>query len=211
MPGDVIGFDGVTDIVHQNDGVWRCSPLPPPFEGAFWTTDIDGRLDPPTFAKFQKVIFDAKYHFIEAPVFGPPPPSFFVGDRLLVHPEGESTYISYVKKSRTTRNLAKILSRSPLIKRLTWILDVSVQPKMSSSRLVLEKVDVADRRARELFLDAGMLDPLRELSNVRSFNFDIRAFDRDGNREQLRSQYAEKVREVKGTIERNYTARQVSS
>lgn len=64
------------------------------------------------------------------------------------------------------------------------------------------------RRAIELFIENGMLDPLQQISNVQRFAFKKKPFlDDDNGPYELPPKHAAIVRKVKETIEANSLAK----
>jgi hypothetical protein len=69
-----------------------------------------------------------------------------------------------------------------------------------------EKImDIANEKATEIFLDSGIMDPLKTLSNVSSCDFKFGFQHRDeGNEYKPPAKYVNLLRDMKETIERNF-------
>ena len=113
-----------------------------------------------------------------------------------------------------------LLSNSPVIRHLEFALDVEVPCNSSAENLVDyddgdseqeakhdEKWCVADERATELFLEAGVLDSLRTLSNVMSFSLEIQTWGRDGEFMKPKKKHLKMIRDLKNAIESNWAVK----
>lgn len=71
----------------------------------------------------------------------------------------------------------------------------------------LEKIDVANERAMELFLESGVLGPLEKLSNVQYFELYFRAPDRHGDVYEPTPNIPSMLKIEKQKIERNFAGK----
>ncbi len=69
------------------------------------------------------------------------------------------------------------------------------------------KINVANVRAQELVLEAGVLDPLKKLSNVKCFKLSVASPLCSENSSLPKSRLGEMVQSLKETIERNFVAK----
>ena len=113
-----------------------------------------------------------------------------------------------------------LLSNSPVIRHLEFCLKVLVTCSNSSEYMSYngedseqelryyekqyEKNLVADERATELFLEAGVLDSLRNLSNVMNFSLTIKTVGRASEFMEPRKKHRKMIRDLKNAIERNW-------
>ena len=109
-----------------------------------------------------------------------------------------------------------LLSNSPVIRHLEFVLDVTVNCSNASESTDYDSEDseqvakedeegyIADERATELFLEAGVLDSLRTLSNVMKFSFTIETIGRGCKLMTLKKKHLEMVQDLKNAIEKNW-------
>jgi len=217
-PEDILCLRDI--LVPSVPSVWTHNPL----NG----TKLNGKLDPSTFAKFQRVEFDL--YLVE----------HYIASRLFIDDE------TWVVNSKDAKRYQKNLTRSPLIKdfcllisllpriKQLWIL-VRVDVEGNSNRLqeigferdqaeadltttdeLLAELDMEEdiilgkinERGTPLFLHSQILLPLTTLINVQQFDFD---FDEDENGEgQYKKCYEpspyeiQKLQELQTHIEMSY-------
>ena len=109
-----------------------------------------------------------------------------------------------------------LISKSPIIRHLELTLQVEVRCSNGTRSIDHDSIDseeeakldekwyVADERATELFLEAGVLNSLRSLSNVMSFSLTIETFGRTGEFMKPKKKYLNIIRDLKSAIERNW-------
>ena len=108
-----------------------------------------------------------------------------------------------------------MLSRSPLINILEVALSVKVPANYSRvdtrSHWELgprdaEKEEAVNLRAYELFLESGVLEPLKKLTNVKRFTFDFALVNHLPQRKlfQPKQKHLDIIDDLKATIERNW-------
>jgi hypothetical protein len=102
-----------------------------------------------------------------------------------VKPEDAEKYTQLVRDSTIMSAFVELISKSPLITNLEISLEVEI---MANSNLMTQEMSsqddreeteetldrlmkIADEKATELFLDSGLCDCLKDLSNVKNFNF----------------------------------------
>ena len=109
-----------------------------------------------------------------------------------------------------------LLSNSPVIHHLEFVLNVCVNcsnifetvdydsEDSEQEAKEDEKCDIANARAAELVLEAGVLDPLRNLSNVMSFSCRMETFDNDGEVMKPKKKHLKMIQDLKKAIESNW-------
>ena len=106
-----------------------------------------------------------------------------------------------------------LLSNSPVIRHLEFRLAVVAQCSSSSESMSIDseqdaesyvKDSVADQRATELFLEAGILDSLRNLSNVMNFSLRIETEGRASEFMEPKEKHLKIIQDLKNVIERNW-------
>ena len=231
-PIDIMTSDTWDGIVDERNNIWRCRPKIPGLE-------IDHNcgmtMDPPTLAKFERIFLvntlrcpnaDAE---TELPLW----PTLHVDDQFRTSRDGEDAFIACVRGEGTTqrppvsdifRQVADVLAKSTYIRRLDIYLDVRVciwyndgyyegNDKEKIRKQIEEwehRVLAADKRARELVLQAGALDPLKRLENVECLNFDadwLQGETWQGAALEPKPEIARIVRDLKETVESNFAAR----
>ncbi len=217
--------DSTQNFVESTKNVWRHNPLLDPGKALpdgkvlYVTPELDGLMYPHVFARFQKVRFDCEFDF----GLEPPKPTFFVNDDMSVHPAIEASFITLIKKSLVIQDFAKLISQSPLITHLEFDLDVEIEslPNINLDEVSLDSDEeteadiiigkteaVANARATELFLECGILDPLRSLLNIRDLHLRIMTMGQDGKPMELQAKHAGMVQNLKETVENNFMLRQ---
>lgn len=131
-----------------------------------------------------------------------------------------SVSVSHPSTAGIIQNFVDLLSNSPFIRHLELTLTVEVRCKNPIDDLGSdsddesdsqeakddEKVEVADERATELFLESGVLDPLRKLSNVKCFSFEIETM-RGIKFMEPKQKYLNMVGDLKKATENNWVVK----
>ena len=186
-------------------------------EGIFETLSLASLLDSATFTRLERICFDANYNFL---IIGDSP-SLYVDEDFHTSPNDEAKLISFMKRTRTVENFVSLLATLPRLRRLILRLAIQVKHQMGvdpddeeddeADSVDFEKMDVANERATELFIECGMLDPLRKLSNVQNFDIKVqtKACKSDGYRDimVLKPKHASIIQDLKDAIEHDWTAR----
>ena len=118
------------------------------------------------------------------------------------------------------RRVVDLLSCSPIIRHLEFVLSVKVmcsnpdesidssdEEDSDTEAEGLEKDVAADERATELFLESGILDPLRSLSNVMRFSLKIEMLGGDYKSMKLKKKHLEIIGDLKKAIETNWVVK----
>ena len=108
-----------------------------------------------------------------------------------------------------------MLSKSPLINILEVALSVKVPVDYSrvdtreSGTRYAEKEEAVNLRAYELFLESGVLEPLKKLTNVKRFTFDFALVNHLPQRKlfQPKQKHLDIIDDLKATIERNWVVK----
>ncbi len=189
-------------------------------KGIFDILGLASLLDFAAFARVERIRFDADYNFLLVD----DSPSLYVDDDFYTSCNDEEELISFMKRTRTVENFVSLLATLPRLRQLELILVVEVKPEMdldSEDELDeeddeqdskdFEKIDVANERATEIFIECGILDPLRKLSNVQHFDLEVqtqaRKNDNDLDFMVLKPKHARIVQDLKKAIELNWIAR----
>jgi hypothetical protein len=146
---------------------------------------MNGRMDPHVFARFEAVSVDVDFDF-----------TLFINPRgvrsiridlnNIVNADDCEHFERVLRRTTVFRDLNIILSHSPTIKHLLVAVKVAVRadwagvndPQLRSDPEVYQQqwesaVKVVDRKALGIFLDSGIIEPLRSLSNVENFRASI--------------------------------------
>lgn len=186
-------------------------------EGIFETLGLASLLDFAAFTRFERICFEAEYRFR----FIDDSPSLYVDKNLHTSSNDEAELISFMKRTRTVENFVSLLATLPRVRQLALRLVIEVRAQIDFSsddgeddeadRVDFEKMDVANERATELFIEYGILDPLRKLSNVQNFELDVQTAARENDDEMdfmvLKPKHLRMAEDLKEAIEHNWTAR----
>lgn len=78
----------------------------------------------------------------------------------------------------------------------------------NKKQTTLRKEDAANERATELFLESGVLNPLRDLSNVQTFSLMINTFARGGEFMEPKEKHLKIIGDLQAAIEKNWLVKQ---
>jgi hypothetical protein len=223
-PPERVRFGAIDDHV-----AWRHNPLEDPGTVAedgtvtYSTPDFGGLMEPHVFARFQKVLFDATFDELHMRDL-----EFWLDlDTGKLADSDVSDFQRRLRRSPIIIDLVKVLSLSPFIKKLTINLLLEVR---SASRLDEEDTDseddesaereegklsleerieaadlLANQRATEALMDAKIWWPLKQLCNVKSFDFRNGFSDYDPPVEyQPPQRHVEMVQGLKKAVEANF-------
>ena len=129
-----------------------------------------------------------------------------------------SITVTQLSTKDVVQKFVELLSRSPFIRHLElqfkinvkWD-DISFDDSDDESSMPSEdkKADAADLVATELFLESGVLDPLKHLSNVKTFALDC-AITGDGETtDLLQRKHLDIIEDLKRVVEKNWEDRNV--
>ena len=212
---------GVKDLIERPD-----------YKGS----NLGGTMEPNAFAKFERVSFIADLDFVDGGRKNPWP-TFFVDDEFYTRREDEASFVARLNEEDSKRppvsnifqQFVDILMQSPYISHLDVSLDVEVGAefdidseddeteefevdetneayKQQNAREE-KQINVANQRATELVLEAGVLNPLKQLSNVKSFGLSFALLPWDGVPFKPKTKHLDIIREMKETIEGKFVAK----
>lgn len=232
-PGDIFSLSKKPKSLtfgFPNEMAWKHNPL----DGiskmdkngvvVYDTASLSGDIEPHIFAKFQRISFDAYFDDDHTQLME----MWIDDDTRIFRADDAAELKKTLQSSNLIKDLVKILSNSPRITSLEVSLEVEV---MANSNLIMadlmyetddeddevggktEKImDIANEKATELFLDSGIMDPLKTLSNVSSCNFKFGFEHRDeGDEYKPPGKYVKLLRDLKDTIESNFKDSMVES
>ena len=185
-------------------------------EGIFETLGLASLLDFATFTRIERIRFDADYNFCLIN----DSPSLHVDEDFHTSPNNEAELIAFMKRTRTVENFVSLLATLPRLRQLGLILVIGVEldfqfddDEDAEVTLDFDKASVANQRATELFMECGMLDPLRRLSNVQNFDLEVETEGREVDETDdkinymvLKPKHAKMAQDLKEAIEHNWTA-----
>ena len=185
-------------------------------EGIFETLGLAAMLDFEAFTRIQNILFDTEYNLLSME----DAPRVYVDEDFQTSPDDEARLITFIKRTRTVENLVPLLATLPRIRRLEIILVVKPplslryfddEEDVSAESVNFEKSGVVGERATELFMECGILDPLRKLTNVEDFVFEIQTRARklkvNSGIMVLKPKYAKMAQDLTETTKHNWTAR----
>ena len=178
-----------------------------------------GTIRPHIFTRFQKVRYEAGFDLWQDMAS----PELRISDDFQISTEDETRLVTYFKDA-TARDIPALyliqefvdmLLKSPLINILEVALSVKVPPDHSSLDFRRDgqlgpvgsaKVEAVDSRAYELFLESGVLEPLKKLTNVKRFTFDFALVNYLPQRKlfQPKQKHLDIIDDLKTSIERNW-------
>ena len=222
-PEDVVDLHDEDEIIERNPRMFTRPIFMRHYQntdyGVFKALGLDSLLDFAAFIRIERICFDAYYNFL----FGPDSPCLDVCKDFHTDPDTEANFIIFMKKTRTVKNLVSLLATLPRLRQLNLrlVLEVKNHRDLSSDEEddevggldFIEKMDVANERATELFMECGILNPLRDLSNVQNFDLQVRTelLTLVGCGETdfmvLKPKHAKIAQDLKEAIEHNWTAR----
>ncbi len=230
-PGDALmNDDDSTSAVKGTRYVWR--HLPSRGLGRknangltrYEESDMYGAMEPHVFTKFERVRYEADFNYcdIGREWF----PEFYIDKDSQFLDEEASKVIANFKEQtmKIIQAFVNLLSKSPLIKVLEVALSVEIKledfdeynddgisPRQQAKGRLKQKA--ISTRAYELMLENGVLEPLRQLTNVKSFVFDFTLPGSIPKHEVFHPQqkHVHIIRDLKAAIEHNWAVGQDSS
>lgn len=179
--------------------------------------DLGGWMEPHIFAKFQKVLFDCALEdeHTEGIQF------FFDIDNSKLDSENEKKFRSYLGTLTFVKDFVKLISKSQVINKLTVNLLVEIaadsrlddesidednEEAVEALDLKQDKADLdANIRATELFMDANMFKPFKQLKNVRRLDFRYGFADFVPPVDYVPAEkYQNMMKKIKKLVERNF-------
>ncbi|KAL2050745.1 hypothetical protein ABVK25_008983 [Lepraria finkii] len=114
----------------------------------------------------------------------------------------EDKFTEYIGRTNIIRSFVKMISLSSIITHLNVHLGFQKLQFAHDSRCII----AARRRATELFVDSGALDPLYGLDNVKYFGLD---FMKGEGEQELPQKFLDTAQDMKLGIGRRYLARKL--
>ena len=163
-------------------------------------------MEPHAFARFNKVTFQALFKFTYTQS------GLLMNHDYSIDAEDAARFKAFLGRSNIINHLVKLLSNSPNINSFSVHLSMEVEAEYyveSDSHDQSKERDSkfrswANRGAAELWVDSGQLEPLRRLSNVKSFGFNFDMLDHNNEIFQPHSKYAEMAQELRDAIQQNW-------
>lgn len=169
-------------------------------------------------AKFASYLTTTKSttRWVEDPI---PGRAFDTGRRETLDDVANVTISSITTLEPSTADILQIfvdlVSRSPLIRHLEFVLELIVSCEYSIEDVDSDgdsetafaqktKEEVFYERATEVFLESGVLDPLRQLSNVKCFSLSIAPHWRRAKVVKPEQKHLNIIRDLKMAIENNW-------
>jgi hypothetical protein len=161
--------------------VWRHNPLHGIGIGTrggriYNTPEMDGKMEPHVFSKFKNIRVSMELVFFQED-FEECPELFILPD-LTIMPESCFDLGNFLRRTNIFRDLADILSNTPRLRTLYILLYIVAQANWDDS-LGYDHTDssdlcvppdkrwfAVDTKAAEIFIESGIMDPLRKLTNV---------------------------------------------
>ena len=211
-PGDILCRDRSLDdeIVKPSMRVWRYNPIyGVGYENEdgkrfYSSPELDGLMEPHAFTRFREIKLFVD--FISEPLG----PTIQIDHDLNLSSRDENLFISFLNQSSIIRHFVNILSRSPLLNQLTISLEVTAEAAFPEAGGHIDEDEREgqsvrtsrlrqrlSKRATILFVDSGVLEPLRELTN------DL-TFVESEYGEPFSRKYLDMARDIKETVERNF-------
>jgi hypothetical protein len=200
-------------------------------EYVYNTPQLDGFLEPHIFARFQHIELDLEFDFeglledLDDDTF--PKLTFYIDEDLNVRGADIDTMKSFLQQSNLFNNFALVLSHSSHIRSLEMIICVTVavnfpnkkdlwephSPTNEEEYLTAEELfeSVAAKKAAEIFLESGVLEPFKQLGNVRTFNVQVEDMERGFGYAEPQGAAGEIARELKQVVEERYRLSQNDS
>lgn len=220
--GEVVDLNFKEEIIKRSADMKRIRPdLLRQFqdadykEGIFETLGLASLFDFAAFSRVERIYFHADYNFL----LFKDSPSLYIDEDNETCSKDEAELISFMKRTRTVENFVSWLATVPRLYVFRFALGVQVKAQMDiasvedgGDNLDFFKTDLVNGRATELFIECGILDPLRKLSNVQHFDLEVQTeaagtlLD-DPDPMVLKPKYARMAQDLKERIEHNWVAR----
>ena len=182
-----------------------------------------GRMEPHVFTRFQRIRYEADFNYCDG--HASPEIYMYVHKDHHISDVDETHAITYFKDATACRPPAALIIQefvdllldSPLINLLEVALSVEIEANYIpihhigddgtfSLTKYSELQEVVNKRAYELFLESGALEPLKKLTNVKCFRFDLALVSYLPQRKlfQPSQKHLGIINDLKTAIERNF-------
>jgi hypothetical protein len=218
-PGDIVCLrPDSEDISAPNPGVWRHNPLAgigvlgPHKRRKYNTPEMDGKMEPHVFSRFKHISLELEFNCNPEDLAGCPRLS--IDPDLKIASEDCVKFQDFLRRTNIFRDLAKIICNSPRVTHLQTILEVSVDPADDINLTYPYTADdnlpdvyfmTVHTRAVEIFIESGIMGPLRSLSNVDLATVCVLQ-PWTGNEQKLQPKYDDMLRELEEGIDLNWSS-----
>ena len=184
--------------------------------------DMSGAMEPHVFTRFERVRYEADFDFQQDGAA----PWMNIEKDLQISAEDESRVIAYFNDPNACRlpaaqiiqHFVTLISRSPLVATLEFAFSVKFPADFDFDELAsmtLIQQEVVNKRAYELVLESGVLEPLRKLTNVKRFVFDFVLQSASPRHtlfqpKQPKQKHVDITNDLKAVIEHNWVVEQLS-
>lgn len=175
FPGDLVCLRPKSeDITTPSEHVWRHNPLDgigvpgPHGTRIYGTPKLDGKMEPHIFARFKQVNFELDFAF----GLGDGCPALFIDADLNIDPKDRVSFKNYLRRTKILRDFTRVISNAPKLTHLKIMLEIKAMPGQNPTlhddddNLPELYFRMVDTRAVEMFIEFGILSPLRTLTNV---------------------------------------------
>lgn len=195
---------------------------------------LGGTMDPHVFAKFEKIFFSADLNF--DPEGERLWPTVFVDDKLHTSQEDEDSFTACLNGEGSNRppvsdifqQFVNVLVKSPYISHLDVSLGVEINAEFAidsgddfdaeeeeenpeRAKLIDEdeerKLNMANKRVIELVLEAGVLNPLKQLENVKCLSLSFDVLPCNDVEFEPRPRHLKIIKDLKETVEDNFVVK----
>lgn len=170
-------------------------------------------MKPHVFARFQQVTFYTDFEFTLAESH------LYINDDFNINPDDRARFISFLRRSGIFKLLVQLLSNSLSLHCLSIDLNVEVWANYNSHFDDWDKSDkernfkmmrAVNEWAANTFMNSGILNPLWNLFNVKSFEFmfDMMTYNFDDYQPQSRQM--KMIQNLQWVIQSNWQVKQAS-
>ena len=216
--GDILCLGGGNYTrMERKKKIWRHNPLygighrdGEHGKHVYDTPKLDGRIEPHVFAKFQRIDFDADL------VFSALETRQYINDNLDIIINDQVSFDATLRGFNLLAFFMRIIRNSPYLRLLTIELNVCVEANHDASPRIMENyaekrmalARARNQQAVETLMDNGLLDPLRDMSNIQSLNFILsEMFSGDGHY-QMQPRHIEMIRCLQHDMKCNWLLKQ---
>lgn len=179
--------------------------------------NVDRVMEPDVFTRFERVRYEAYFSFSDD----------YLAPTMSIDKDLLDTHFKYgtgcrVSATQVIQTFIDLLSTTPPIKFLEVSLSVETYPDyyfdddsdddcfLGNKKKNVENDEVVSTRYYELFLESGVLKPLKQLTNVRCFALDSALISSPRQRKFLEPQekHLDVINNLKAVIEHNWVGRQ---
>ncbi len=167
---------------------------------------MNGLMEPHIFSRFEKISLELRFDFIVARNKDPIvwEMSMGIDSEFNILREDCIRFSNFLKRTKIIRDFTKVISNSLKIAELWITILILAQPAPNDDIPDYDSLDdvyfiAVDRKAVELFVRCGILNPLRKLLNVSTALTQVLGWD--GEPQELHPKYKDMLEELEGSIE----------